>query len=292
MLYGEVATVPHAVSTLRVVHEGLLFLNNLSVSVCLSIVLALRLNHEGFEWARALLLAVLFVPPWAAARRVQSLCGVAHSWDIVAFCKVSCLILRMPTLPSGFKRRRCLSEDDFGLVEHFDLLAERVFIFPPKSIVLDCFVVERVVVSFVESIFHTVFVDFPHSLSFKVSLYPRSLDFLGSLFGGLPVQRHVALHVMEGYVSKRGYELVWTFCVVRRSLRFWVIAPSHNFIYIASMSKNQAHDIDKILKANNHYEVLGVCRGANKTEIRQAYKDQALKFHPDKNAIPRKHCFI
>ena len=33
----------------------------------------------------------------------------------------------------------------------------------------------------------------------------------------------------------------------------------------------------------NFYEILGIDQKASATDIRKAYKDLALKFHPDKN---------
>jgi len=40
-----------------------------------------------------------------------------------------------------------------------------------------------------------------------------------------------------------------------------------------------------ILRASNHYDVLGVSKNANKKEIKQAYREKALKYHPDKANI-------
>ncbi|HAT2065482.1 TPA: J domain-containing protein [Legionella pneumophila] len=42
-------------------------------------------------------------------------------------------------------------------------------------------------------------------------------------------------------------------------------------------------DIDRVNKAKNHYEVLGVPPTASHDEIRKAYKDLSKLLHPDKN---------
>jgi hypothetical protein len=55
------------------------------------------------------------------------------------------------------------------------------------------------------------------------------------------------------------------------------------------MNYDSKREIDKILKSNNHYEVLGLQPNATKQDIKQAYKASALKYHPDKNSLPRPH---
>ena len=41
--------------------------------------------------------------------------------------------------------------------------------------------------------------------------------------------------------------------------------------------------VNRILKSENNYEVLGLSNNANKDQVNEAYKKLILSFHPDVN---------
>jgi DnaJ-class molecular chaperone len=57
-------------------------------------------------------------------------------------------------------------------------------------------------------------------------------------------------------------------------------------IPIVEMADPEA-EIANIIRAKDHYQVLGVPRDADKDAIKAAYKKLALRYHPDKNKHPK-----
>ena len=41
--------------------------------------------------------------------------------------------------------------------------------------------------------------------------------------------------------------------------------------------------INSTMSKRDYYEVLGLARDANESEVKKAYREKALKYHPDKN---------
>ncbi|VDP94250.1 unnamed protein product, partial [Echinostoma caproni] len=53
-----------------------------------------------------------------------------------------------------------------------------------------------------------------------------------------------------------------------------------------AFTKSQADAVRRVLACKNYYDILGVSRDSSEDQIRRAYKNLALKFHPDKNRAP------
>ena len=39
----------------------------------------------------------------------------------------------------------------------------------------------------------------------------------------------------------------------------------------------------------DYYDILGVSKGSNETEIKRAYRKIAMKYHPDRNPVSYTH---
>ena len=155
-----------------------------------------------------------------------------------------------------------LTRNHLRMIESLNLSWKCVIILNPGAIMIDGIIEKPPPIP---PLINTLIIRLSDPLLFpRVFMFSPDY-FLSSLISFLPIERKKTLHIVKSWIES----------IIRASLNIFLLSTKYPFLgrcsisifilyFLIQMTTNHRQEINKILSSNNHYEVLGLTKNANK----------------------------